>query len=130
MNAGSCARVRRSGWWLLFLAPLFAVPCLTGTSQETSTAHAVVTAVPKKTEDATPVPRQTITAYENRKLQDVSGWVPLRGSRADLQLMILLDDSSRGSLGLQLNDLSKFVNGLPPTTQIAIGYMRNGTAAM
>ena len=63
-------------------------------------------------------------------MQDVTGWVPLRGSRAGLQLVVLLDDSSRGSLGLQLNDLSRFVADLPPTTQVAIGYMRNGTANM
>ncbi len=40
---------------------------------------------------------------------------------------MLLDDSSRGSLGLQLNDLRNFLNALPPTTQVALGYMRNGT---
>ncbi|MGC2398205.1 MAG: hypothetical protein WA510_00415 [Acidobacteriaceae bacterium] len=117
-----------SAWFLLLLAPFFAVAALP--AQETSTAQAVITAVPKNAENTTPIPRQTITAYENRKLQDVSGWIPLRGQRAGLQLLILLDDSSRGTLGLQLNDLSKFVSGLPPTTQIAIGYMRNGTAAM
>jgi hypothetical protein len=44
-----------------------------------------------------------------------------------LQLVVLLDDSSGGSLGLQLKDLKSFVTGLPPTTQVAIGYMRNGT---
>ena len=63
----------------------------------------------------------------NRKLQEVAGWVPLRGERSGLQLVVLLDDSSRGNLGLQLNDLRSFVTGLPPTTQVAIGYMRNGT---
>jgi hypothetical protein len=64
----------------------------------------------------------------DRKVQDVTGWVPLRGARAGLQLVVLLDDSSRGNLGLQLKDLSNFVNGLPPATQVAIGYMRNGSA--
>jgi VWFA-related protein len=128
MKIGSCPRIRWSCWCVLLLAPFFTVP--ENPAQETSTANAVVTAVPKKGEDVTVIPRQTITAYENRKTQDVTGWVPLRGSRAGLQLLILLDDSSRGTLGLQLNDLSKFVSELPPTTQVAIGYMRNGTAAM
>jgi len=40
---------------------------------------------------------------------------------------VLLDDSSRGNLGLQLNDIRNFVTGLPPNAQVAIGYMRNGT---
>ena len=81
----------------------------------------------KAAEDVTTVPKQSISVFENRKPQDVTGWVPLRGARSGLQLVVLLDDSSRGNLGLQLNDIRSFLTGLPPTTQVAIGYMRNGT---
>jgi VWFA-related protein len=94
--------------------------------QETSTARAVVTVSTKAAEDAVTVPRPSVTVYENRKLQEVTGWNPLRGERSGLQLVVLLDDSSRGNLGSQLNDLRTFLVGLPPTTQVAIGYMRNG----
>jgi VWFA-related protein len=95
-------------------------------AQETSTARAVVTATTKG-EDVTTVPRQSITVTANRKVQDVTGWVPLRGPRSGLQLVVLLDDSSRGNLGLQLNDIKSFLTALPPNTQVAIGYMRNGS---
>jgi hypothetical protein len=55
----------------------------------------------------------------------------LTGALADMQLFVLLDDSTRSSsLGLQLPDLKKFVNALPATTEVAIGYMRNGTFAL
>jgi VWFA-related protein len=96
-------------------------------AQETSTAHAVVTATTKSAEDITNVPQQSITVQENRKAQQVTGWVPLRGPRAGLQLVVLLDDASRGNLGLQLNDLKNFLTALPPNAQVAIGYMRNGS---
>jgi VWFA-related protein len=96
-------------------------------AQETSTAHAVVTATTKGSEDVTTIPRQTISLTANRKSQDVTGWVPLRGSRSGLQLVVLLDDSSRGNLGLQLNDIKNFLMALPPNAQVAIGYMRNGS---
>ena len=66
--------------------------------------RAVVTVNTKSAEDTTTVPQQTISVYENRKLQEVTGWVPLRGERSGLQLVVLLDDSSRGNLGLQLNE--------------------------
>jgi VWFA-related protein len=99
----------------------------TAAAQETSTGRAVVTAETKAAEGVTTIPKQSISVYENRKLQDVSGWTPLRGARSGLQLVVLLDDSSRGNLGLQLNDIRSFLNSLPPTTQVAIGYMRNGT---
>ena len=102
-------------------------PVRPATSQETSTAHTIVTASAKAAEDVTTVSRQSITLQENRKPQDVTGWVPLRGPRSGLQLVVLLDDSSRGNLGLQLNDLKSFLTALPPTAQVAIGYMRNGT---
>jgi hypothetical protein len=96
-------------------------------AQESSTGRAVVTAETKGAEGVTAVPKQTISLYQNRKLQEVSGWTPLRGARSGLQLVVLLDDSSGGNLGLQLNDIRSFLSALPPTVQVAIGYMRNGT---
>ena len=55
----------------------------------------------------------------------------LSGDLANLQLFILLDDSTRSSsLGVHIPELKTFIQSLPPTTQVAVGYMRNGTAAM
>jgi hypothetical protein len=55
----------------------------------------------------------------------------LAGALADMQLFVLLDDSTRsGSLGVHLGELKSFLNSLPTTTQVAVGYMRNGTFAL
>ena len=52
----------------------------------------------------------------------------LSGDLADMQLFVLLDDSTRSSsLANQLPELKKFLESLPATTQVAVGYMRNGT---
>ncbi len=96
-------------------------------AQETPTAHAVVTAITPAKEGSTTIPKSSITAFVGGKRQDVSSWIPLRGSRAGLQLVFLLDDASRTSISLQFGDIRKFIEALPPTTEIAIGYMRNGT---
>ena len=96
-------------------------------AQETASARAVVTVSTKQAENAVTVPRQSITLAENRKQVDVTGWTPLRGQRAGLQLVVLLDDSSRGNVSLQWKELKDFFTALPPTTQVAIGYMRNGS---
>jgi len=49
----------------------------------------------------------------------------------DTQLFVLLDDSTRpSSLGTQLPELKTFIESLPATTQIAVGYMRNGSFGM
>ena len=55
----------------------------------------------------------------------------LAGDYAGVQLFVLLDDSTRSSsLGIQLPRLKSFVESLPTTTQVAVGYMRNGSAAL
>jgi hypothetical protein len=52
----------------------------------------------------------------------------LTGDLANMQLFILLDDSTRSSsLGTHLAELKTFVQSLPTTTEVGIGYMRNGT---
>ncbi len=52
----------------------------------------------------------------------------LTGNFADMQLFVLLDDSTRSfGLGNHLSELKAFLESLPATTQVAIGYMRNGT---
>src|SRR5580704_8678136 len=54
----------------------------------------------------------------------------LSGDLADMQLFLFLDDSTRStSLGTHLGELKSFLNSLPPTTQVGIGYMRNGSFA-
>jgi hypothetical protein len=52
----------------------------------------------------------------------------LTGDLADMQLFVLLDDSTRSfSLGNHLSELKTFLESLPASTQVAVGYMRNGT---
>lgn len=55
----------------------------------------------------------------------------LAGDLADMQLFVFLDDSTRSSsLSLQLPELKTFLASLPATTEVAVGYMRNGTFAL
>jgi hypothetical protein len=58
----------------------------------------------------------------------ITDFVPLRGERGGLQLLILIDDSARRSLALQYNDIKAFMMSLPETTQVGVAYMQNGTA--
>jgi hypothetical protein len=54
----------------------------------------------------------------------VTGFSPLNGS--PMQLLLLIDDSASFSFGTELNTIRDFITSLPPATQIAVGYMRNG----
>jgi hypothetical protein len=69
-----------------------------------------------------------LTVLEGHTQATIAHVQRLAGDFADMQLFILLDDSTRSSsLGIHLRELKAFVAELPASTQIAIGYMRNGT---
>jgi len=69
-----------------------------------------------------------LTVLRGNTLVPVVHLERLSGDLADMQLFVLLDDSTRSSsLALQLPELKTFIEFLPATTQVAVGYMRNGT---
>jgi hypothetical protein len=76
------------------------------------------------------VSQQAVSIKVNGKESTVTSWTPLRGPEGRLELVILIDSSSRNSLGGQFSEIEHFVNGLPPNTKAAIAYMRNGRAVI
>jgi hypothetical protein len=60
----------------------------------------------------------------NGKKEQLTGWTRVQPTGA--QVAILMDDGLREVVGRELNSLRAFVNGLPPGTEVTIGYMRNG----
>ncbi len=54
-------------------------------------------------------------------------WTPLRDTRAGLELYILIDDAADSTLASQYPELRRFIEAQPPSTLIAVGYMRNGS---
>jgi hypothetical protein len=73
------------------------------------------------------VTRDDVMVILKKQRVPVTSWTPLQQDPAGLQLWILIDDGADTSLGSQLDDIRTFINEQPPSTQIAIGYMRNGT---
>ena len=60
----------------------------------------------------------------------VSTWQPLRGDQAGVELVLLIDEGARSSLGREMDDITQFVNQLPPNVKFTIGYMENGRAVL
>ncbi len=83
----------------------------------------VVTVEPRREKTIPAIEQQDIAVYQGKDKRPVTGFTPLRGS---MQLMLLIDDSARGSFNTEISGLKEFVNSLPSDTEIAIGYMRNG----
>src|ERR1700746_981783 len=89
--------------------------------------HMVVTVKPRHSGGQVPaVGPADVKVFQRDKQNAVTSWVPLQGDRAGLQLFILIDDTSRATLGLQFRSLEKFIQEQPDTTAIGVGYMRNG----
>ncbi len=100
-------------------------------SAEGAGAGTVVTVVPKKGGEAMQaVPQSAVHAKVLGKDAPVTEWRHYtgQGTRPDLQLVVLIDDSARTSLSLHQKELADFINQQPPTTEVGVAYMRNGTA--
>ncbi len=62
------------------------------------------------------------------KPASVTGWTPLQGGYGHVELVLMIDSSARMSLGLQLNDIARFITETPSNTKIAVAYMEGGQA--
>ncbi len=91
-------------------------------------AHLVVTVEPKHGDSVPVINRNEVMVYEGRDRDQVVDWVPAQGDHAALQLFVLIDDSASTNVGSQLEDVRKFINAQPATTQVGIAYMQNGIA--
>src|SRR5438105_4052172 len=72
-----------------------------------------------------------LRVLQGKTLVPVVGLQRLTGDFADMELFVLLDDSTlSSSLGIHLAELKTFLKSLPTTTRVAVGYMRNGTFSL
>jgi hypothetical protein len=88
----------------------------------------LVTVEPRHDPNVPVINREDVMVYQVHDRAKVTGWSPLQGERAGLQLFILIDDAASTSLGSQLEDIRHLINAQPSTTAIGVAYMRNGTA--
>ncbi len=93
-------------------------------------AHMLVTVEAVHGSNAPAISREDVLVYEGRDRDQVTDWVPAQGDYAALELVIMLDDGSNISLGLQLEDLREFILAQPASTKIGVAYMQNGIAKM
>jgi hypothetical protein len=79
--------------------------------------------------DAAPpnLTKDDVMVYLDNQRMRVTDWTPIQSDGIGLELWLLIDDGTDTSLGTQLEDLRKFVLDQPATTQIGIGYLRNGS---
>ncbi|HLH34069.1 MAG TPA: hypothetical protein VKX41_05300 [Alloacidobacterium sp.] len=94
---------------------------------DTVSAQTVVTVLSKGGE-MPDLQQQNLKVWANGKESAITQWQPLRGDRGGLEFVVLIDESAHSSLGLQFNDLAKFIQSMPPTALVGVAYMQNGRA--
>ena len=99
-------------------------------STETVPVTITVSVEAKHGKDVPAIYREDVRVIHDRSRLKVTDWVPLQGAQAGLELFLLIDDSTDSTLGLQFDDLKKFIATQPATTAIAVGYIRNGTVSV
>ena len=91
-------------------------------------SHIVVTVEPKHGNEAPTVRQEDVMVFEGHDRDTVTGWTPLKGDRAGLELFVLIDDELSTMVGNQLDDIRKFINEQPASTKVGVAYMQNGIA--
>ncbi len=121
--------------WFLFspmVALILGMFSVLGVAQQTGAngvpVHMVVTAEASGGSEVPAISRDDVMVVEGKNRDQVTDWIPAQGEHAGLELFILMDDSSSTSIGNQLDDIRKFIDGQPSSAKIGIAYMRNGMA--
>lgn len=124
---------KRSLFCLSLLLLLGYVASESAMAQQTPSAggvpsHIVVTVEPKHGNEAPTIRQEDVMVFEGHDRDTVTGWTPLKGDRAGLELFVLIDDELSTMVGNQLDDIRKFINEQPASTKVGVAYMQNGTA--
>lgn len=90
--------------------------------------HAVVTVNPGK-ETPGDIPQSALHLKLNGKESEVTGFTLLRDPQSKVELVVLVDNGARTSLGTQLKGIEKFIQEQRPGTKVGVAYMLNGRAA-
>jgi hypothetical protein len=108
---------------------LAAIPAFAADNSNQAQGSAVITILPKN-EIPGGVSQQDVQLKVDGKDSTVTGWDRLRGPQSQVEMVILIDDGARQSLGVQLPDIARFIQNLPPDAKVAVAYMQNGRAVL
>lgn len=109
-----------------------AVPVFAKKKSTVETATQVVVTIVDHTHNAAPNPsiqKNNIKVKEDGKLLQVLDWQPITGP-GSTQLVLLIDDSLQARVSVNFDDLREFIQQLPPSVQVAVGYMEYGNAVI
>ena len=96
-------------------------------SAESTAVRITVTVTGKEKEEPPQMQKEDFLIYQGKDRRPVLSAVRQAGADDQLNLIVLIDESSEGQLALRYPDITAFLNGLPPKALVGIAYARNGT---
>lgn len=110
---------------------LAAAPLALAQHEIEGTGQAIVTVLPKNNKQQTAqVSEQTLKVQVDGKNAKISNWVPLGSQQTGVELVLLIDGGARATLGREWDDITHFVQNLPPNVKVTLAYMENGGAEL
>lgn len=99
-----------------------------GPGTETVPVSMIVSVEARHGKEAPAVYKEDVHVLHGNDRLPLTAWTPCQSDQVGSQLFILVDDSINAEVGLQFQDLKKFMESQPPTTAVGVGYARNGEA--
>jgi hypothetical protein len=99
-------------------------------AQKQEVAGSTVITILPENEAPGGIPQDALHLKLDGRQSAITGFTPLRDPQSKVEMVVLIDDGARSSLGLQLNDVAKFIQSQRPDTKVAVAYMMNGRAVL
>ena len=74
--------------------------------------------------------REDVAVFQGKEQRPVTDLTPLGQGNQPMQLLMLFSDSARASFNTEITTIKQFITSLPASTEVGVGYMRNGTNQM
>ncbi len=99
-------------------------------AQKQEVAGSTVITILPENEAPGGIPQDALHLKLDGKQSAITGFTPLRDPQSKVEMVVLIDDGARSSLGTQMNEIAKFIQSQRPDTKVAVAYMMNGRAAL
>lgn len=119
--------------WVAAGSLLMATPAFASANNDNlqGQGQAVVTVLPQHEDGKVAnVSTNDLTLKVDGKVSNITQWTPLRGPAHQIEMVLLIDDAARESLGTQMGDIQRFIREMPSNAKIAIAYMEYGQAVL
>lgn len=112
----------------MFAGPAFAQDASGTGVTPTQNAHTIITVLPKGKEATANVAQSNLAIKVDGKPASVTQLTHFDNNQTNLELVLLIDDSARSSLGLYIKEMGNFLTALPPNVAVGVAYIENGGA--